>query len=144
MIEINNLVFPKVNKKFLKKVAKTVLKNEGKKNFCLSIALIGNSRMKKLNKKYLKRNYSTDVLSFPEVESCPKSNNLGEIIICPQVVKSNAKKYNLSFKEEISKVLIHSILHLLGYDHEKLKKDAKLMEEKEKYYLSYFNFKSKR
>ena len=135
MIEINNLTFTSVNKSYLKKVAETVLKAEGKRAFYLSIALIGISRMKKLNKKYLKRDYPTDVLVFPETESYPKINNLGEIIICPQVVKKNAKKFKLTFKKELSKILIHGILHLLGYDHEKSKKEAEKMERKENYYL---------
>ena len=135
MIEINNLTLTSVNKSYLKKVAETVLKREGKKNFYLSIALIGVSRIKKLNKKYLKRDYPTDVLVFPETESYLKINNLGEIVICPQVVKKNAKKFKLTFKKELSKILIHGILHLLGYDHEKSKKEAEKMERKENYYL---------
>lgn len=135
MIEINNLTLTSVNKSYLKKVAENVLKREGKKNFYLSIALIGVSRIKKLNKKYLNRDYPTDVLVFPETESYLKINNLGEIIICPQVVKKNAKKFKLTFKKELSKILIHGILHLLGYDHEKSKKEAEKMERKEKYYL---------
>lgn len=135
MIEINNLTLTSVNKSYLKKVAENVLKREGKKNFYLSIALIGVSRIKKLNKKYLNRDYPTDVLVFPETESYLKINNLGEIIICPQVVKKNAKEFKLTFKKELSKILIHGILHLLGYDHEKSKKEAEKMERKEKYYL---------
>lgn len=135
MIEINNLTFTSISKSYLKKVSETVLKGEGKKNFYLSIALIGVSRIKKLNKKYLKRDYPTDVLVFPETEGCLKINNLGEIIICPQVVKKNAKKFKLTFKKELSKVLIHGILHLLGYDHEKSRKEAEKMERRENYYL---------
>lgn len=135
MIEINNLTFTSVNENFLKKVAKTVLRKEGKKNFYLSIALIGALRMKRLNKKCLKRNYATDILAFPETEKHPKINNLGEIIICLQIVKKNAKKFGSTFKKELSKVLIHGILHLLGYDHKKSFKEAEKMEGKENHYL---------
>jgi len=97
-------------------------------------------KIKALNKKYLKRNRPTDVLAFPEPESFPQKSkenfNLGEIIICPQQVKKNAKKYNLSFKKELARVLTHGILHLLGYNHEASPKKAKEMEKKENYYLS--------
>lgn len=135
MIEINNLIFTPVDENFLKKAAENVLKGEGKKKFYLSIALIGRSRMKELNKKYLKRNYATDVLAFPETEKHPQINILGEVIVCPQVIKSNAKKFNFVFKKELCKVLIHGILHLLGYGHEKSAKEAEKMERKENYYL---------
>lgn len=135
MVEINNLTFTSVDKSFLKKVTKSILKNEGKKDCYLSVALIGVLRMKKLNKKYLKRDYPTDVLVFPEKESYPEINNLGEVIICLQTVKRNAKRFNFTFKRELSKILVHGILHLLGYDHEKSKKESELMEKKENYYL---------
>ena len=135
MVEINNLTFTKISKEFLKKVAVGILKGEGKKDYYLSVALVGLSRIKKLNKKYLNRDYGTDVLAFPETDKFPGINNLGEIIICLQMVKKNAKRINTSFKEELARVLIHGILHLLGYDHEKSDKGAKVMEKKENYYL---------
>jgi probable rRNA maturation factor len=50
-------------------------------------------------------------------------------------VKKNAKRYNLTFKKELAKVLIHGILHLLDYDHERSEKAAKEMEEKQEHYL---------
>ena len=139
MIEINNFTKEKINKKFFKKVIEFVLKKEGKDKKGLSLAFVGALRIKKLNKKYLKRNYPTDVLSFPEQEW-----GLGEIVICPFKVKKNAKKFNSSFKKELARVLIHGILHLLGYDHERSKKEAEKMRKKEEYYLSQIiKFKDK-
>jgi len=128
MIEINNLTTLTVDKRFLKRVVKKVLKGEKKKESGLSIALVNSGEIKKLNKKYRKKNKITDVLSF--------DNGLNEIVVCPQEIKKNAKKYNSTFKKELSRVLIHGILHLLGYEHEKTKIEAKKMEKKEEYYLS--------
>lgn len=65
-----------------------------------------------------------------------KIQGLGEIIICLSEVKKNAKKFNSSFEKELNRVLIHGILHLLRYDHEKSDEEARKMEEKEKYYFS--------
>lgn len=142
MIEVNNLTATLANEKFLKKIAGNVLEKEYKKEFELSIALIGKGRMRKLNKKYLRKNRVTDVLAFPEptdflgkTEKIQGVNILGEIVICLCEVKKNAKKFNLPFEKELSRVLIHGILHLLGYDHEKSPREAKRMEEKEDYYL---------
>jgi probable rRNA maturation factor len=64
---------------------------------------------------------------------------LGEIVICPEVVKENAKKSGMSEKYEMMKVFIHGILHLLGYEHEKSRREADRMEKKQNIYLSKIN-----
>ncbi|MCK4473993.1 rRNA maturation RNase YbeY [Candidatus Parcubacteria bacterium] len=128
MIEINNLTTNAIDKELLKMVCEKVLQGEKTKEKNLSIALVGQGRMREINKKYRKKNRATDVLSFPD-------NGLGEIIICLREIKKNAKKDGFSFEKELTQVLIHGILHLLGYDHEKSEKQAKKMEEKQNYYL---------
>jgi len=140
MIEINNLSRSRVNKKFLKKIAEKVLKSENKKEADLSIVLVGLKRIKTLNKRYRRKDRVTDVLSFPFEEK----KNLGEIVICFQVVKKNAKRFSSTLKKELARVLIHGLLHLLGYDHERSKKEAEKMKKKEEYYLSQIiKFKDK-
>jgi len=174
MVEINNLTSIPLNKKLLEKVARRILKGEKKERTyqSLSIAFVEPKRIKEINKKYRGRNKITDVLSFAEsnisgiksrASSSKKPTSLGEIVICPQKVKKNAKKYGLSFRDELILILIHGILHLLGYDHEKpstraergagpvphrnkvsgagSKRKAKKMEKKEKFYLSQISTK---
>lgn len=126
MVEINNLSGRPVDKIFLKKIAKKVLQ---RKKLELSIVLVKPTVIKELNKKYRKRNRPTDVLSFLYGTS-------GEIVICPEEVKKNAKEFNSDFKKELAKVLIHGILHLFGFDHEISEKNARTMEKKQNYYLS--------
>ena len=142
MIEINNLTNFSVDKKFFIAVAKKVLKGENREGENISVAFVSPAEIKKLNKKYRKKNKSTNVLAFGEnslpTRDLPKGdkfqipnsklNSLGEIIICPEVVKKNGEK--------LEKMLVHGVLHVLGYDHEKSKKEAIQMEEKEKHYLS--------
>ena len=133
MIEINNLTVQSVKEDLLKKVAEKILKGESaswrKEKKDLSIALVGQERIRELNKKYRGENRVTDVLSF-------SYDNLGEIVICLSEVKKNAKRLKSTFQKELIRVLIHGILHLLGEDHEKSRKEAELMEKKEEYYLS--------
>jgi probable rRNA maturation factor len=130
MIEINNLTKEKIREEFLKKIAKTVLK--GKKKG-LSIALVKKGEIRSLNKKYRKKDKVTDVLSFSYGKE-------GEIILCPEKIKENAKRSGLSCEEELIRVLIHGILHFLGYDHEKSEKEARVMELKqEKYFSQIYN-----
>ena len=119
MIEINNLTTVSVDEEFLKRVAKKVLKGENRKEIDLSIVFVGEARMRKLNKKYRGKNKVTDVLSFGQ--------GLNEIVVCLREIKKNAKIYNSTFKKELARVLIHAILHLLGYNH-------KEMQDKEEYY----------
>lgn len=144
MIEINNLTTVEIDEKFLKKVAKKVLKEGDEEGSNLSVAIIGPGRMRELNKKYRGKNRVTDVLSFPgskalsekfQVGPLKKMEGLGEIAICLREVKKNAKRFGFVFEEELARVLIHGILHLLGYNHEKNEKKAKEMEEKQNYYL---------
>ena len=120
MIEINNLTTSKIDEEFVKGVAKKVLKGENRKEIDLSIAFVGEARMRKLNKKYRGKNKVTDVLSFGQ--------GLNEIVVCLREIKKNAKTYNSTFKKELARVLIHAILHLSGYDHKK-------MQDKEEYYV---------
>ncbi|MDO8601316.1 MAG: rRNA maturation RNase YbeY [bacterium] len=118
MVEVNNLTKDKVDGVFLKKVAKIVLKGENRLKMDLSIALVGQERIKELNRQYRGKNKATDVLSFAY------DRNSGEVIICP--VKA---------KKGLEWILIHGILHILGFDHEGTEKEARRMEKKEDYYL---------
>ena len=108
MIEINNLTKGRADEAFLKKVAKIVLKREKKPDMALSIVLVGQARIKELNRQYRGKNKATDVLSFKY------DNNSGEVVICPQKTK------------ELPRVLIHGILHILGFSHKKMEEDKYL------------------
>ena len=140
MIEINNFTKFVVDKKSFSQVAKKVLLSENRGTETLSLAFVSKAEITKLNKKFRKKNKTTDVLSFDlkgpfGVAECI-DNFLGEIIICPDVVKENAKKDGTTVKKEMMKVFVHGILHLCGYDHEKTNKEAEIMENKQNIYLS--------
>lgn len=128
MIEINNLTQTKIDENFVKKVVRVVLRGE-KGREAISLAIVGPQRIKELNKKYRRKNEVTDVLSFTD-------KDLKEIVISPQGVKKNVKRYSSSFKKELARSLIHGLLHLLGYRHEKSKKAALKMSQKERDYLA--------
>lgn len=97
----------------------------------LSVVFITPLRIKKLNQTYRHQNHSTDVLSFCYEYNPKKKKLVGEIIICSSIASSQALEYGHSFNQEIRKLLTHSFLHLLGYDHKKAK-DAEKMEKLEK------------
>ncbi len=133
MIEINNLTDFSVDKKLMLGVAKNVLKGENKGIENLSIAFVSAAEIQKVNKKYRKKDKPTDVLSFEK--SAGFKGEFLEVVICPEIVKEKALTEKKSFKEVMVKTLIHGILHTLGYDHEKSRKEKITMEKKEEYYL---------
>ena len=90
------------------------------KQFDLTIVFLKPSEAKKINFKFRKKNYPTDVLSFEgEFEG-----SLGELVLCPKVIEKQSKEHMLSIRQELGYLLLHGILHLLGFDHEKNKQDA--------------------
>ncbi|MCK9578027.1 rRNA maturation RNase YbeY [bacterium] len=143
MIEIQNLNpdFRRINKKFLIEIVEAILRKEKvSKKVDISIVIVSEKEIHKLNKQYRKKDKSTDVLSFGSVRDflSVESFVLPEIVICPEEVQKNAEEYKVSFKNELVKVLIHGILHLLDFDHEKCEEDAKKMFLKQDKYLAMF------
>jgi probable rRNA maturation factor len=128
MIEVNDLTASRSDKDLLSRIAKKVLIGENKKELGLSIALVNQAAIKELNREYRGKNKATDVLSFRYGDS-------GEIVICPAEVRKNAKRFDSTFNKELTKVLIHGIMHLLGHDHEKSRIKAEKMEERQNHYL---------
>lgn len=89
----------------------------------LIIVFLSSTSIKKINSQFRKKNKPTDILSFSG--SDPES--LGELLLCIDVLKKQARIQKHSLKLEITYMLIHGILHLLGYDHEFSAKEEKLM-----------------
>jgi len=99
----------------------------------LSYIICSDSFLLELNKNFLNHNTLTDVITFDM--SVNKTSVTGEVYISIDRIKDNAKKYGITMPEELKRVMVHGLLHLVGYnDHTKTEKA--LMREKEDYYLS--------
>ena len=83
------------------------------------IKLGNREESKNLNRQYLEKDYPTDVLSFPFNEELPDGFYVGDIFICYPIAEDQAKGNNVSLQEELFRLMVHGILHLQGYDHEK-------------------------
>lgn len=83
--------------------------------------------MKKLNRRYRGKNYVTDVLSFEAPAAFRAHGMLGELVICGSVLKSQAREYGHREQLELQILLVHGVLHLLGFDHEKSARGASEM-----------------
>lgn len=89
----------------------------------LTLVFLDKKPAQKINNEFRGRDYATDVLSFDSMDP----GSFGELVICPEVLKKQAKEHKLSFQKELGYMLLHGTLHLLGYDHETNEKDAKEM-----------------
>ncbi len=134
-------------KKIVEKSTSLVLKEmDFKKNYYLSILLTNDEGIKKINKKYRKINKSTNVLSFPQNEQrliTKKTSKiiLGDIVISLEKIMKESKLQNKKFSDHLTHMVIHGLLHLLGFNHEKLK-DFKIMKKKEINVLSKLSISS--
>ena len=100
-----------------------------------TLFLTNNRKMKSLNNKFRKKNKATDVLSFPFNYKFTKNSYLGDMAISYEIVNKRSIKSN--FFIEFDKMWVHGYLHLLGYDHKKLKNFQK-MSKRENLILNYF------
>ncbi|HOO69081.1 MAG TPA: rRNA maturation RNase YbeY [Bacteroidales bacterium] len=115
LFHIYNTDFKLSNRRAIKSWIRTVLDSYGKKTGDINIIFCDSEYLLEINKKYLKHDYYTDVITFPYTEA--KSTKIdGDIFIDVETVRLNAKKYVQTFKNEILRVIIHGILHLTGKD----------------------------
>lgn len=85
-----------------------------------------------VNLKYLQHDYFTDIITF---DYCENNVLSGDLFISVDSVRENSVFYNTEFEDELNRVMVHGVLHLIGYD-DHTEEDQKVMREKENYYLS--------
>jgi len=134
-----------IKTKELKEAARAMLAAAGYGRFCLGILLCGKVRMQKFNNEYRGKQAPTDVLSFPyhpllkageRIEAANREEeNVGDIILCPQVIDKKRTAWDHSFDTHCIFLLAHAVAHLLGYDHETAN-DFEEMQKFEKKLLS--------
>jgi probable rRNA maturation factor len=119
----------------LRKIAGAVLKQMGLPSATeLSLSFVTDTRMRELNRVWRKIDRTTDVLSFPQ-EGGPDYRVLGDIVISLDTAGRHCVRYGSTLHDELKKLIVHGVLHLLGYDHKK-KKEKEIMREMESFLLS--------
>lgn len=142
-IEVNRLSKALFDRRLVEKAANIVIEGETSasdgRSVELSIVFVGPKKIKEINRKYRNIDQVTDVLSFSETDEFNKAipyRILGELAVCCDQVKKNARQAGVRAADELAWVIVHGILHLFGYDHETSLNDALKMRQKEEYYLS--------
>lgn len=98
----------------------------------ISIIFCSDNYVLDINQKYLQHDYFTDIITF---DYCEEDRLSGDLFISVDSVRENSVEFGTEFKDELNRVIIHGLLHLVGYD-DHTEKDIKLMRSKENYYLS--------
>jgi probable rRNA maturation factor len=145
-ILINDKIWKTQNSKiksFVKNLVSTIIPQikllENAVEIEVSIVLTNDEEIQNLNKNYRKKDKPTNVLSFPAIDPKNFENGdflkqnflaIGDIILSFDRIKKEAEEQNKTFENHLTHLIIHSILHLIGYDHE-TKKEAKIMEQLE-------------
>lgn len=119
------------NNRWLKFVAGSELKTLGNVN----IIFCSDNYILDVNMQYLQHDYFTDIITFDYCEGKVLS---GDLFISIDSVRENASFYGTEFKDELNRVIVHGLLHLIGYD-DHSEEDIKVMRSKEDYYLSFRN-----
>lgn len=135
---INDQKTLKIDKKLIEKQIEIVLSKEKVKTDEVIIHFVDKKAIKKLHREFFNDPSVTDCITLPIDSPTDKKtlyHILGEAFICTDVAKDNAKEYKTSANYELSLYVIHSLLHLIGYDDIK-EKDIKVMRKKEKCYLA--------
>ena len=127
--DVNKLPLEKIK---LKNWITSTIKNEGMKPGDLSFIFCSDNYLLEINKEYLQHDYLTDIITFDYVENKIVS---GDIFISIDRILDNAKEFGVMFEEELKRIIIHGVLHLLGYkDKEEIEKNE--MTNMEDFYLS--------
>ncbi len=110
----------------------------------VSLTYVDNAEIKELNREYRGKDSATDVLSFPMFDTENEeiyaldgtAAELGDIVISLERAKEQADEFGHSFDREVAFLCVHSVLHLLGYDHEISEEEDKIMREKQRAVMS--------
>lgn len=117
------------NNRWLKFVAGSEMKKIGD----INIIFCSDNYILDVNMQYLQHDYFTDIITF---DYCEKDILSGDLFISIDSVQENSKFYGTEFIDELNRVIVHGVLHLIGYD-DHSESDIKQMREKENYYLQY-------
>ena len=132
-----NIFYRLKNKMHIRKWIVQTIQSEGKNLREINVILCSDEYLLAINQQYLQHDTYTDIITFDHSDDTKKV--MGDIFISIERVNENAKKFNVTEQNELHRVMIHGVLHLLGYG-DKSDKEKAIMTEKENYYLSQRNF----
>lgn len=108
---------PGISAQRARELVEATLRAEKISNAMISVAFVSRAAIAKLNQRYLKHRGPTDVISFGMGRDAPGLPAIGDIYICPEVARQNAKRVGVSERDELARLVVHGTLHVAGHDH---------------------------
>ena len=127
-----DIVFPFKDKRLTSRWLKFVAESESKRLGDVAVIFCSDNYILDVNIKYLQHDYYTDIITF---DYCEGNRLSGDLFISIDSVRENASFYGTEFADELNRVIVHGLLHLIGYD-DHTEEDIAMMRAKENYYLS--------
>lgn len=135
--EINRLP---LSKKDVCTIVEQVCRGEALKHANISVVFVEAERMQNLNKRYLGREYPTDVLAFPLHNNGDPPE--GEVYLCVDRAFRQAGDYRVPFREELARLVVHGTLHIIGYEDTEPGKRREMLEREERYLKKFLEIKN--
>ncbi|MBN2568268.1 MAG: rRNA maturation RNase YbeY [Deltaproteobacteria bacterium] len=125
----------KIDVQKIRKYLSRILEKINCKDKELSLLFVNDEEITEMNRQYLNRDYPTNVIAFPMMEGEFGDINphvLGDIVVSVDTALRDAQSEGFDFDDEVAYLLIHGVLHLIGFDHERSESEAAIMKEKER------------
>ena len=122
-----------VNAAWVKRLVRRTLRSERSKKSGVGVLFTGDAGIRRLNKKFLRHDYATDVISF----GLGEEKSLGDLVVSVETARRVSRELGIGFREELARYVVHGTLHLLGYE-DKKKKDRKKMFTRQEAILKKF------
>ncbi len=108
---------PGIDAAKVKRLVAATLKHERIHNALVSVTFVGRAAIARMNKQYLRHDGPTDVISFGMERHARAMPAVGDIYVCPDVARANAKRNGVKISEELARLVVHGALHVAGHDH---------------------------
>ena len=131
MIEFltEDIEFPSINTDLLENWIKRIIKEHDYNLGSITIIFCSDQYILKINREFLNHDYYTDIITF---DYCENRNISGDLLISLETVRSNSEKFDTDFSDELNRVIIHGILHLIGFDDSTPELKANIRKEEDK------------
>jgi rRNA maturation RNase YbeY len=124
-----DIEFPSINTDLLENWIKRIIKEHDYNLGSITIIFCSDQYILKINREFLSHDYFTDIITF---DYCENRNISGDLLISLETVRSNSENFNTDFFDELNRVIIHGILHLIGFDDSTPELKANIRKEEDK------------
>lgn len=137
MIELTNAsAYRNLDEQGLQEIAQSVWNTYSTERCEIAVNFVSRSHIIELNKAYFEKSTPTDVIAF-HLGKGPEQQIIADIYICPEIARENARRFRCDFSAELARLVIHGILHLLGFDDQTIDQKQEMRKIEERFLERY-------